>query len=98
MDGNKSIVVTFKTLEEESIMRLFLESYRDYEVIPVPTVISVTCGIAHRYEDNFFNAVVEPIYEDKLANGELPKEDVHFYIEEERDRRYSAFTVGGGQR
>lgn len=98
MDGNKSIVVTFKTLEEESVMRLSLEGYMDYDVIPVPTKISVTCGIAHRYEDNLFNAIVEPIYEDKLANGELPKEDVHFYIEEEKDKRYSAFTVGGGQR
>lgn len=91
------IVVTFKTLAEESHIRLLLGDV-EYEVIPVPTVISVTCGIAHRYDDNFFNAIVEPIYEDKLTNGELPKEDVHFYIEEEKDKRYSAFTVGGGQR
>ena len=98
MDGNKSIVVTFKTLEEESVVRLSLDGYKDYEVIPVPTKISVTCGIAHRYEDNFFNSIVEPIFVDKLANGELPEDDVHFYIEEEENNRYSAFSVGGKRR
>lgn len=98
MDGNKSIVVTFKTLEEESIIRLSLDGYRGYDVIPVPTKISVTCGIAHRYKNNFFNFVMEPIFVDKLASGELPEEDVHFYIEEEENERYSAFSVGGKRR
>lgn len=91
------IVVTFKTLAEESYIRLLLGDV-EYEVIPVPTVISVTCGIAHRYSDDVFNSTVEPIFVEELSSGGLPNADIHFYIEEEKDKRYSAFTVGGGQR
>lgn len=91
------VVVTFKTLAEESHIRLLLDDV-EYEVIPVPTVISVTCGIAHRYSDDVFNSVVEPIFVEELSSGELLDTDIHFYIEEEKDKRYSAFTVGGERR
>ena len=74
------IVVTYKELPDETKVRLKIRGRCEFEVIPVPTEISVTCGIAHRfYKEDFDRA--RTVIEKRIADGDIPSDNVHYYVE-----------------
>ena len=85
------IIITYKTMQEESSVRLKIRDRYEYEVIPVPRQISVTCGIAQKLPYDSFKDVCGIIL-NMFNNGELFDTDVHFYKELGNDK-YEQFLI-----
>lgn len=88
------VIITYKNLSDESKIRLKIRGKYEYEVIPVPVEISVTCGIAHRIKSKNMQDIVKIIKEFIIRN-EINIYDVRFYWVVD-ENNYEQFSVDWG--
>lgn len=88
-----NIVVTYKTMKDESKVRLKIRDKYTYEVIPVPRQISVTCGIAHRIPKDDKLKYIYEIINNLINSGEIENGHVNFYYEYDNNlyEKYNIF-------
>ena len=85
------IIITYRTLQDESKVRNKIKRKYNYEVIPVPRQISVSCGIAYRVEHDEFDNISK-IIKNMLKSKEISDLDIHFY-EDLGENNYKIFDL-----
>lgn len=86
-----NIIVTYKNMKDESKVRLKIREGYNYEVVPVPRQISVSCGIAHKIPYDSFVDIAKMIM-GMFNTGELFDSDVHFY-KDLGNNNYERFSI-----